>query len=127
VQHAAFGVHLIELHPAGFRNAQPMPKHQEQQTTVAGFVPAALRRLDEPLNLAPGKVLAVAVIRPRVSCFAPAHHFVESSPYTTALNPSKQGRGLFNYRRNGTFCRAKIRVLDWLPWASEHVLIVGES
>jgi hypothetical protein len=36
-----------------------MPERQEQQATVAGLVPAALRRLDQPFNLAPGQVLPV--------------------------------------------------------------------
>ena len=44
-----------------------MPEHQKQKATVAGFVPAALNRLDQPFNLAPRQVLAVAVF-PR-PCF----------------------------------------------------------
>ena len=53
VQDAALGVHLVKFHPAGFRDAEAMPEHQEQQATVAGLVPAALGRLDPPFNLAP--------------------------------------------------------------------------
>ena len=37
-----------------------MPEHQEQQATVADLVPAALRRLDQPFNLARGEMLPVA-------------------------------------------------------------------
>ena len=62
MQHAAFGVHLVELQPASLRHAQAMPEHQEQQATVAGLVPAALRRLDQPFNLAPGEVLPVGLL-----------------------------------------------------------------
>ncbi len=46
MQHAAFGVHLIEFQPASFRNAEAMPEHQQHQATVAGFIPAALRGFD---------------------------------------------------------------------------------
>ena len=63
MQHAAFRVHLVEFHPAGLRHAQAMPEHQEQQATVAGLVPAALGRLNQPFNLAAGEVLSVAVLR----------------------------------------------------------------
>jgi hypothetical protein len=61
MQHAAFGVHLVKLQPAGLRHAQAMPEGQKQKATVAGLVPPALGRLDQPFNLAPGEVLAVAV------------------------------------------------------------------
>ena len=44
-----------------------MPEHQEQQATVAGFVPAALGRLDQPFDLAPGEVLSVAVPVPTLT------------------------------------------------------------
>jgi hypothetical protein len=37
-----------------------MPEHQEQKTTVAGFVSAALGCLDKPFDLSAGQVLAVA-------------------------------------------------------------------
>jgi hypothetical protein len=33
-------------------------------------------------------VLPVAVVPPRVSAFAPVHHFVESSPCRKALEPA---------------------------------------
>jgi hypothetical protein len=65
-----------------------MPEHQEQQAAVAGLVPAPFGRLDQPLDLAPGEVLPVAVVPPRVSAFAPAHHFVESSPCRNPLKPA---------------------------------------
>ena len=64
MQHAAFGVHLIEFHPAGLRHAQAMPEHQEQQATVAHLVSAALGRLNQPIDLAAGKVFSVAVPPP---------------------------------------------------------------
>jgi hypothetical protein len=65
-----------------------MPEHQEQQAAVAGLVPAPLGRLDQPLNLAPGEVLPIAVIPARVSAFAPVHHFVESFPCRKPLKPA---------------------------------------
>src|SRR5450755_3554964 len=34
MQHAAFGVHLVEFQPAGLRHAQPMPEHQQPQAAV---------------------------------------------------------------------------------------------
>jgi hypothetical protein len=88
VQDAAFGVHLVEFHPAGFRDAQAMPEHQEQQATVAGFVPAPPGRLNQLFNLAPGKVLSVAVIPPCVFAFASVHHFVESFPCAMPRKPA---------------------------------------
>ena len=51
-----------------------MPEHQ---AAVAGLVPAPLGGLHQPLDLAPGEVLPVAVVPARVSAFAPVHHFVE--------------------------------------------------
>jgi hypothetical protein len=47
-----------------------------------------LGRLDQPLDLAPGEVLPVAVIPAPVSAFAPVHHFVESFPHTMPLEPA---------------------------------------
>jgi hypothetical protein len=88
MQNAALGVHLIEFQPARFRHPESMPEHQEQKATVAGLVPAAPGRLDQPFNLAPGEVLPVAVIPARVSGFAPVHHFVESSPGRMPRKPA---------------------------------------
>jgi hypothetical protein len=65
-----------------------MPEHEEQQAAVAGLVPASLGRLYQPLDLAPGEVLPVAVIPACVSAFAPAHHFVESFPCRMPLEPA---------------------------------------
>ena len=48
---------LIEFHLAGLGHAQPMPEDQQQQATVAGFVPAALHGFNQPFNLAAGEVL----------------------------------------------------------------------
>jgi hypothetical protein len=60
MQHAAFGVHLVEFDPASFRDAQAMPEHQKQQAPVAHLVPAALGRFNQPLNLPRGEMLPVA-------------------------------------------------------------------
>jgi hypothetical protein len=57
MQNTAINVHLIELQPAGFRDAQPVPEHQEQKATVAGLVAAAPDGFKETFNLAPGEVL----------------------------------------------------------------------
>ena len=65
MQHAAFGVHLVEFHPASLGHAQPMPEDQQQHATVAGLITAPLRGLDQPFNLAPGEVLALAVVAGR--------------------------------------------------------------
>lgn len=43
MQHAAFGVYLIEFQSAGFRHAKAMPEHEQQQATVAAFVPAVMQ------------------------------------------------------------------------------------
>jgi hypothetical protein len=43
MQHQAFDVHLVEFHPADLGYAQRMPEDQQQQATVAGFIPAPLR------------------------------------------------------------------------------------
>jgi len=51
-------------------------EHQKQQATVAGLVPAALRRLDQLFNLSPGEVLPVAVVIRR-----PASVRLFSSPW----------------------------------------------
>ena len=61
MQHAAFGVHLVEFHSAGLGHAQSMPEDQQQQATVAGFVPAALHGFNQPFNLAAGEVLSVSL------------------------------------------------------------------
>src|ERR1700733_9612735 len=95
MQHAAFGVHLIEFHAAGLRHAQAMPEHEQQKATVAGLVPPALGRLDQPLNLAPGEVLPVAVRPACAPVFSPVHHFVESLPGVVPLKPASTGQGTF--------------------------------
>jgi hypothetical protein len=64
MQDAAFGVHLVQLEAARFGDAQAMPEYQEQQATVAGFVPAAAGRLDELFHFEAGEVLAVAALAP---------------------------------------------------------------
>jgi hypothetical protein len=64
MQYAAFGVHLVDFHPASLRYALGMAKHQEQQATGAHLVPAALSRFNQPLNLAAGEVFSVAVPPP---------------------------------------------------------------
>ena len=90
----AFGVHLVECHPAGLRHAQAMPEHQEQQAAVAHLVPAVLSRFHQSFNLARGEMLPVAdLCQPpasvprrslppcRTSRFSPfwrVYHFVES-------------------------------------------------
>jgi hypothetical protein len=53
-----------------------MPEHQEQQAAVASLVPAPPGRLDQPLDLAPGEMLPVAVVPARFSAFASVHLFV---------------------------------------------------
>jgi hypothetical protein len=101
MQNPAFGINLIQLQLADLRYAESMPEHEEEQTPVAGLVPAALSRLDQPGNFAPGEVLPVAALRrpdpffptarPRrrvgFSCSAPVRHFVESSPRQTPRKP----------------------------------------
>jgi len=82
---------MIEFHPAGLRHAQAMPEHQKHKATVAGFVPAALRGLDQLFHLAAGEVFPVAVVRAAVSGFTPVHHFVESSPLPMAREPPPNG------------------------------------
>jgi hypothetical protein len=82
---------LIDLQPAGFRYPEAVPEHEQQQATVAGFIPASPGRFDQPFNLAPGEVLPVAVtialpgyffptarplLPPGFPAFAPVHHFV---------------------------------------------------
>jgi len=42
MHHATLSDHLIELQPAGFRDAETVAEHQQQQPTVAGLVAAAL-------------------------------------------------------------------------------------
>jgi hypothetical protein len=65
MQHAAFGVHLVEFHLAGLGYAQTVPEDQEQQATVAGFVPAALHGFNQLFNLAANEVLPLAVVTDR--------------------------------------------------------------
>ena len=60
-----------------------MPEHQKQKATVAGFVPAALGRLDQPFHLAAGQVLPVAAgvcRRARVSLFSRSFPFCREFP-----------------------------------------------
>lgn len=78
-----------------------MPEHQEQQATVAGLVPAAPGRLDQPFNLAAGEVLAVAVIPAHVSAFASVHRFVESLACAMPRKPAPNGQGAFRLSTKG--------------------------
>ena len=65
-RHAArrFRCHLIEFHAARFGHTQTVAEQENQQTTVAHLMTAALGRLDQPFHLAPGEVLARAVACP---------------------------------------------------------------
>jgi hypothetical protein len=68
-----------------------MPEDKQQQTTVAGLVPAALYGFNQPFNLAAGEVLSVAVVADRrlvFLAFASVHHFVESFSRSDAPNPA---------------------------------------
>jgi hypothetical protein len=94
MQDATFTVHLIQLQTASLRDAETMPEHQEQKATVAGFVPAALGRFDQPFHLTAGKVFPVALTtrlpgrrRPVFRRFSRVHHFVESFPCPKCLKP----------------------------------------
>jgi hypothetical protein len=87
VQDAALDVHLVEPQPAGLGDAQPVAEHQEQQAAVAGLVPAPFGGRDQPLDLAPGEVLAAASVPAFLSGFAPARRFVESSRRPKPLKP----------------------------------------
>jgi hypothetical protein len=55
-----------------------MPEHQEQEATITHSIPATLRRLNEPFDLAPGEVFAMAgdflapYVVPRFHFFAPS-------------------------------------------------------
>src|SRR5208337_1771482 len=60
MQHAAFGVHLVEFYSASLRHAQAMTEHEKQQATVADFVPAALGRFNQAFNLARREMLPLA-------------------------------------------------------------------
>jgi len=58
VQHPALDIDLGQLKAARLRNSQAVPKHQEHQATVAGCVPAALGRCNEPVYLDGDKVFS---------------------------------------------------------------------
>src|SRR5271165_5494519 len=60
MQHAAFGVHLVEFYSASLRHAQAMTEHEKQQATVADFVPSALGRFNQAFNLARREMLPLA-------------------------------------------------------------------
>src|SRR5208337_3777351 len=81
MQHAAFGVHLVEFHPAGLRHAQSMPEHQEQRATVAHLVPAVLSRFHQPFNLARGEMLPVADLCQPPAMFPPKSAPVPDLPF----------------------------------------------
>jgi hypothetical protein len=75
-----------------------MTEYQQQKATIASLVPATLRRLDQPFNLAAGEVLSVIVVAnrpPRASAFSSVHHFVESSFGAKPRKPPPNGQGLF--------------------------------
>ena len=124
MQHAAFNVHLIELQPAGLGHAESVPEHQKQKAAVAGFVPAALRRVDQLLNLAPGQMQTLALchadiivppapagIRGPLACALVFLDFMvfpvlsRVRPSRAARNPYKPGTTIFNFRQNSPFCR----------------------
>ena len=75
---------------------------------VAGLVPAAFGRPDQPFNRAAREVLPVAFPGAGASGFPFAHHVVESSPFETAPNPAPNGQGPF---RVSTIRRIWSRVL----------------
>lgn len=85
-----------------------MPEHEQQQATVAGFVPAAPGRVDQAPNFKRGQMLSFAVtvalprlffpaarptLPPRVSVFSPVHRFVESLGCGKGLKPLQTGQG----------------------------------
>jgi hypothetical protein len=79
-----------------------MPEHQQQKTTIAGLIPAAPGRFDQPFHLAGRKVLPVALSirrpgrrRPVFPRFPRIHHFVESSPCPKCLKPLQTAGWLF--------------------------------
>jgi hypothetical protein len=76
MQHAALNIHVRQLQPAGLRHAQAMPKHQQQQTAVAGRVAAALRNLHELFDFGKNQV------------FSLVHHFVQCSGIEKPRNAS---------------------------------------
>ena len=55
MQHAAFGVYLVEFDPAGLRHAQAMPEHEKQRATVVNLC-EPLDRLSRQLDSAFEKI-----------------------------------------------------------------------
>src|SRR5271166_5174023 len=105
MQHAAFGVHLVEFYSASLRHAQAMTEHEKQQATVADFVPSALGRFNQAFNLARREMLPLANLcqhppasvprrssspcrTPRFSPFWRVDHFVESLPCPMPRKPA---------------------------------------
>jgi hypothetical protein len=72
VQYAALGVHLAQLEPAPFRDAQAMPEKTQKQAAITGFVTCACRRSEQPFDFAGGKVQTFAI--------TVLNHFVEGLP-----------------------------------------------
>jgi hypothetical protein len=62
MHHPAVDVYLIHLQPTGFRDPEPVPEGEKDQTTVAYFVSAPLRGLDQLIHFTEGQVLPPAAV-----------------------------------------------------------------
>jgi len=64
VQHAALRVHLVDRQAASLGHAEAVPKHQQQQATVAGLVAGAAGRDHQLADLKSGQVAATGLAPP---------------------------------------------------------------
>ena len=58
MQAPAFAIHLRKLHPAGFRDPQTVPRQEQDQAAVAGFVPCLFDGGPQPVHFQAGEVFA---------------------------------------------------------------------
>ena len=108
MQHAAFGVHLIEFHGAGLGYPQAMPEHEKQQAPVEHLVPAALGGLNQLLNLPRGEMLALTNLHPppdrreKLSDRLSRASIVAGAPTRSRRRHCSSGRFLLWGRAEGT-------------------------
>src|SRR5262249_51688188 len=55
--------------PTGFRDAQAVPEHEQQQAPLAGLVTAAPGRLEQPFHYVAGQVPTPVVLGPATDPF----------------------------------------------------------
>jgi len=112
MQDMAFRIHLVEFQAAGFRDAEAVPEHQEQQATVAGSLRLPLAAPISRSTSSPVRCLRSLSAPRQCSPFAPRflvlRRFIILSKVPVSERPGNPYRpwgGKINFRQNEPFCR----------------------